>query len=561
MKKIRKLLTIIPLLLFFFAVIPCQAKEEETTEVKLIDVGHGIKIPESFDVKDENGNFVTITGVRPEDWAIKEVDEPFYTMTLDNGYRVEKAWDYIEDTDNKLGIMEITVYDTEGEMIFFMGKTADTFARTIELTCMMNDGEGNGIRNEYEQQGYGKGHVPEIRTKSFDGETLAVMNRYTYDAELDIMKEYVLSGDILNLYTKYEYGAEGGGVCTEYRVAMMDEEYDQDDEYYEVCSYKKDDIVEENFLGPYYDGSVLTYGITYTQHPSVITKEGVDYHLYKVASINDNWSTEEERELLEGKVVESVYYFTKEQIEVLEAENIIYYHEIMERHPDFIFPDWDSELMDPVNGKVVEAPVETPESTPQAVEAMPEASPQAVEATPGVEELTPEPATEVVEPTPEPTPEVMQEPTSKGAKVSKRSDGTIIYRQPITGATMPINGQIPAELETQEWYYEGYLQVNMFLNDANGKHIDACGMGYDLEHIKYDYVHFTTITLYPDYPSKDADFSIMGTNTPFEGVVFNYEENPSGLAPMNSLAGPGRSELTYNGETIIGESYHFIGNW
>lgn len=551
MKRIRKLLTIIPLLLFFLLVIPCQAKEEETTEVKLIDVGHGIKIPESFDVKDENGNFVTITGVRPEDWAIKEVDEPFYTMTLDNGYRVEKAWDYIEDTDNELGIMEITAYDTEGELIFFMGKTVDTITRKIELTCMMSDGEGNAIRNKYEQQGLGEGYAPEIRTQSFDGETLAVMHRCTYDAEVDTLKEYVRNGDILNLYTKYEYGAEGGGVCTEYRVAMMDEEYDQDDEYYEVCSYKKDDIVEENFLGPYLNGGVLTYGVTYTQHPSVITKEGVDYHLYKVASINDNWSTEEERELLEGKVVESAYYFTKEQIEVLEAENIIYYHEIMERHPDFIFPDWDSELMDPVNGKVVEAPVETPEPTPET-EASSEPTPET--------EPTPEPTPEAVEPTPEATPEASPEPTAKSAKVSKRSDGRTIYRQPLTGAAIPINGQIPVEVETQEWYYDGYLQISVFLYDANGKHIDGWGRVTDLEHTNYEYVYFTNVSLCPDNPSETS-FSIMGSNTPFEGVVFNYEENPSQMPPVNSLSGPAYGQVNTPDGVITTEEYYFVGNW
>ena len=176
MKKIRKLLTIIPLLLFFFAVIPCQAKEEETTEVKLIDIGHGIKIPESFDVKDENGNFVTITGVRPEDWEKKEVDEPYYSITLDNGYRVEKAWDYIEDTDNKLGIMEITVFDTEGEMIFFMGKAVDTITRTIELTCIMSDGEGNSIRNKYEQQGTDHGFRGSLRSRAFRRSAFAFSN-------------------------------------------------------------------------------------------------------------------------------------------------------------------------------------------------------------------------------------------------------------------------------------------------------------------------------------------------------------------------------------------------
>ena len=528
MKKIRKIMTLIPLLLFLLYVIPCQAKEEEITEVKLIDVGHGIKIPENFDVKDENGNFVTITGVVAEDWERKEVDEPYYSMTLDNGYRVEKSWYFVEGTDDKQGTMKVTVYNTEGEMVFFMGKAADTTTRTMELTCVMSDGEGNTIKNEYEQQGYGKDFAPEYRTESFDGETLAVMNRSTYDAESDTMKEYVLNGDILNLYTKYEYSAEGGGVCTEYRVAMMDEEYNQDDEYYEVCSYKKDDIVAETFIGPYLKAGAPTYGVTFTQHPSVITKKGVEYHLYKVASINDNWSTEAERKLMEGKVIESAYYFTKEQIEVLEAENIIYYHEIMERHPDFIFPGWDSELMDPVNGKVVEAPVETPESTPEVVSETAEASP---------------------------------EPVSGGARVSQGSDGMTVYRQPLTGAKIPINGKIPVEVETQTCYYDGYLQVTIFLYDANNNRIEAVGLDYDLEHTNYEYVYFTDITLYPDYPSIEADFFIRGTNTPFEGVVFNFDENPNDVPPMNSLAGPGYSEIEYNGVPVVGQSYNFIGSW
>lgn len=538
MKNFRKLLTLIPLLLFFVTVLPCQAKEEETTEVKLIDVGHGIKIPENFDVKDENGNFVTITGVVAEDWERKEVDEPYYSMTLDNGYRVEKSWYFVEGTDDKQGTMKITVYDTAGEMVFFMGKAADTTTRTMELTCVMSDGEGNTIKNEYEQQGYGKDFEPEYRTESFDGETLAVMNRSTYDAESDTMKEYVRSGDILNLYTKYEYSAEGGGVCTEYRVAMMDEEYNQDDEYYEICSYKKDDIIVESFIGPYLKAGAQTYGVTHTQHPSVITKKGVEYHLYKVASINDNWSTEAERKLMEGKVIESAYYFTKEQIEILEAENIIYYHEIMERHPDFIFPDWDSELMDPVNGKVVEVPVETPEAVSETVEATPEASPEEAE----------------------PTPEATPEPTANSKSVSTGYDGRTIYRQPLTGAKIPINGQIPVEVETQTWDYEGYLQITVFLYDANGNYIDAWGRVSDLEHTNYEYVYFTSVSLCPDNPSETS-FSIMGSNTPFEGVVFNHEENPGQMPPANSLSGPAYGQVDTPDGVITTEEYYFVGNW
>lgn len=119
MSKIRKFLTLIPLLAFFLSVIPCQAKEEETTEVKLIDVGHGILVPESFDVKNEDGTFVTITGVKLEDWDYKEVDERYYSMTLDNGYRVEKDWTFLEGTDDKEGTMEITVYNEQGEAVCF----------------------------------------------------------------------------------------------------------------------------------------------------------------------------------------------------------------------------------------------------------------------------------------------------------------------------------------------------------------------------------------------------------------------------------------------------------
>lgn len=342
-------------------------------------------------------------------------------------------------------------------------------------------------------------------------------------------KQYVLNGDIMNLYSKYEYSAEGGGVCTEYRVAMMDEEYDQEDEYYEVCSYKKDDIVEESFFGPYYRPDTgMTYGITYSEHPSVITKKGEEYYLYKVASINDNWSTEKERELLEGKVVESAYYFTKEQIEILAAENIIYYHEIMERHPDFIFPNWDNELFDPVNGKVVEAPVETAEATP-------EPTAEAEEATPEVAEVTPE-------------------STSEGAWVSQGSDGRTIYRQLLTGAKMPINGQIPVEVETQTWNYDGYLQITVLLYDANGNSIEAWGMINDLEHTNYEYVYFTTVSLCPDKPSESS-FVVKGTDTPFEGVVFTDNE---GMPPTNSLSGPAYGEVQTPDGVITTESYYFI---
>ena len=101
MKKYKRLLFLLSILGMLIPAFPSEAKIETTNEIQLIDMGHGIFVPSNFDVVDENGNFVTLSGIDPSYMEPQTVDEESYSIVLENGYRAEKEWFYDAGSKDK----------------------------------------------------------------------------------------------------------------------------------------------------------------------------------------------------------------------------------------------------------------------------------------------------------------------------------------------------------------------------------------------------------------------------------------------------------------------------
>ena len=137
MRRYKRYLVLMVALAILVMPITAQAKVEDTHEVELIDMGNGIWVPSSFDVFDENGNYVTLSSVDPSYLELQEIEDEPYSVTLDNGYRAVKEW-LPYSTNSKMGYVRTAIYDEEGEMVFILG--TDNMG---DLLFGMVDEEGN----------------------------------------------------------------------------------------------------------------------------------------------------------------------------------------------------------------------------------------------------------------------------------------------------------------------------------------------------------------------------------------------------------------------------------
>lgn len=497
MKNWKKILLLVPLCGFLFPSMTCQAKVEQTTEIELVDMGNGIIVPSSFEVKNADGSFATLSGIDPAQWQEQAVDEQGYSVILDNGYRAEKNWLYTDKT-LKNGYKYITVYNENNEAVCYFGQSP-----AKGLVFSMKDEEGNMITNLYSRSVlYEDGYS--IHTKSFDdGKTISPMERITYDADEDASRDYILYGDMLKLSSKFEYGREGGGVCTTYSLCKGDSDYSQEEDYYEVCSYKKDDLQEYTFVGPIYDPeeNKVVYGPNKNKLPSRITQNGQELYFYKVTSRNDNWSTPEEKKLMEGKEIEYAWYFTEEQVEVLKKENLIYYDEIMEKYPDFFDSYCSFGEPEIVMGE------EEDEEKPEDAIISPSSEPEKEENAAENSEISEEAKSEE-----ESGEEESGEEEVTYHRGNKSADGSTVYWQELTGDVVPINGAVPKMLMTQIQNTPAGEQIGLQLMDENYNML-ANNVGFSLEHTNYKYAYLTMI----DMTSSYVMFDVAGSDTPISG--------------------------------------------
>lgn len=436
----------------------------------------------------------TISNFDLTPWLEAEIDEWNYSIMLDNGYRAEKTWLPIEG--EKTGYMCTTVYNENNEMVFFVGNDLG------QIKLVMADEAGNHLINTYSRPVRNENNEYDYNSKkSSGGETVVPLTRTTYSASEDIRKVYTDWGGSLKLSTKYEYNTADGDICHLYNLTSI--AYDLDDEYYEACSYRKEDIQEYWLRGPVYDP--LIGKPVYQEYPyqltSVQTINGVEFYLYVLEQWEFDWALEEEREVMEGKPLDITHYFTKEQIEILEAEHITTYEELMERYPVF----WDTSFYIPPG---VERSVGTPSD---GVSEIDRAAQNAI-ISPNTE--TPEEIEEVPE-------EIEETPENEESKESEKTESASNWHtseygksltQPLTGDVLAINGSVPTMLITNVLNTPTGEQFTMTLIDDNYNNL-ATMTAFDIEHTNYKYAYLTEI-------NADASFTyfaVAGSNTPISG--------------------------------------------
>lgn len=507
MKKYKRLLFLLSILGMLIPAFPSEAKIETTHEIQLIDMGHGIFVPSNFDVVDENGNFVTLSGIDPSYMEPQTVDEESYSIVLENGYRAEKEWFYDAGSKDKTkAYLRTTVYDTKGNPVFVLG--CDIMGN---VHFGMQDEQGNYVKNTYTNSVINKiveGETVTFEssgTKNEDGTALLPLKRVTYDAQEHISKTYKKWGDTMQLHEKYDYSAQGGGTCTVYgKINTMYNSYDQEDEYYESYSYKKEDLQEYSArtLVLMLENGTVVYSPYTTTLPSKITQKGVELEIYWLENYfeNANWdeSSKNTPEILAGRPCDEFYYFTKEQIEIIEKEGITTVSQLQDKYPEFF--ETFGGFTDTYYGNHAE--VQAQEQQQQIDKAN--------EAIISEDEKT-------------------ESKYDFNGEWYTLQDGTRECFQNIVGDVMEIDGKIPTWVVTQDRGSNGQIVT---LYDDNGSIVKNFYV-FDISHTDYKYVYISEINM--NYDSIE----IAGTNEPIGGNL-NYQ---------------GEVTTTYNDEEVTGSLY------
>lgn len=481
MSKMKKLIFSILFFLFLVPSLPVRAEIESTHEIELKSLGHGIVIPTSFEVKSADGTFATLSGINPKDWQLEEIGEEHnYSIDLGNGYVAKKWWLYSMDSWGK-GYMQTSVYNENDELVFHLGRNEQG-----EISCIMKDEEGNLVQdifpqNDYEPIDYGDEWINQDLNYDY-GDSIPPCKRNVYDAESDTMRVYHKSGNgddmVMNLREKYEYNHGGDPVCTVYHLRATGDDYTKDEECYEAYSFKKSDMAYVGFWGPILTPYGEEYSYNFSEIPLVVSVEGEEYYFYKVASRNIEWSTQQERDLCDGKIVESVAYFTKEQIEILERENLRFYDEIEEKYPEFLLPRGEPEIVGSPDEK-------------------------------GEGQIEEEKAIDAIKQTNN------DEKTDTDGYITgavEDGNGNKSYIQELTGDVVDINGAYPTKLMTQVDNTPVGIQYKLILMDDSGATLATFGC-FDIEHTNYKYAYLTMIDVSTDYPT----FMVAGSDAPVSG--------------------------------------------
>lgn len=483
MRKLRKIMLLIPMLVFMTLVLPCEAKTEgETFEIELIDLGNGFQIPKNFDVMDENGNFGTLN-MNLSNYDMEPMGE-WHEIKLDNGYTARLEWtlewyssavsmDDHEIDLNGNGFKYITVKDENDELVYSAG--LNPFTGDYEL--YMKDEEGNSIYNAYTLSQRDEDRYRNVIYKVEEGEInqedpgyVKPLERVTYCEETKKTSSYALKErgtGTLGLARTIEVDENGEKICKEYSLVYPD---DENGEPHLVLSYKEKDVEAYSFTE--------LRGFYNVHLPKVITRyyqgEGTEYYLYRLTNNYEAGYSPEDWEYAKetGKREERYAYFSQEQIEILERENIKDISEIMEKYPDFFFPPMEI---------LYEGDFETPVDEAE----------EAIVSTPVIEE-----------------PEV-----EEGAVIGTQSNN--VFNQPLTGDVVAINGMTPAAVLTFIENTPAGDQIKIQLVDANYNTI-LTGMAFDTEHTKYKYAYLTVLDMSGEMMGSPF-FQVAGTDSQMSG--------------------------------------------
>ena len=503
MGKLRKIMLLIPMLVFMAFVLPCEAKTEgETFEIELIDLGNGFEIPKDFKVMDENGNFGTLN-MNLSNYD-KEIIGEWKEVKLDNGYTARLGYteEYRERKPDKeyrpvLGVSagtgltgygwkEIIVKDENDELIYYAGLDPAEQKWVIKI----KDKDGNMIENAYGRavlmDGYWAYQIHGVddseEINQADPGYVQPIERSTYCEESKTTNSYIQydrKEDDLRLYNSYEIDENGDKICKQYSLVYPDNENGEPKIEY---SYKEKDtktfaLLQLTLANPLVHDSYV-YDLQSFTLPTVITHyyngEAIEYYIYMLTNYKEEGYSPEALEFVRanGMKEETWNYFTKEQIEILERENITDISDLREKYPEFLFPPMDI---------IYEGDFETPVDEAE----------EAIVSTPVIEE----------------------EEVEEGVVIGTQSNN--VFNQPLTGDVVAINGMTPVAVLTFIENTPAGEQIKVQLVDDNYNTI-LTGMAFDTEHTKYKYAYLTVLDMSGEMMGSPF-FQVAGTDSQVSG--------------------------------------------
>ena len=495
MCKIKKIILLIPVLIFFVLTIPCEAKSKnDGFELEWVDVGDGIRIPKNFDVVDENGNYVKYL-MNLSDFDVEPAGDRI-EKKLPNGYTVIQDWILYVDEYGRwydYGWKQIIVKNEKDETICVMG--LDQVEGGMKFRFGLQDEKGNRVEYLYSQtvqtpDGF-KQHIDPVEEGPINQQDPGYcypLKQYVWSAENDTCKQYIAYGDEMKLNKISGIDEDGDYYYAQYSLVYKDEA--QVDGAKLLYSYK-DKHMQHYFLSQLhetFDGKFI-YKTSAVYLPAVITKyhDGVpvDYYYYEMAYKNKDRFSEEELKVLGEKGDETYGYFTKEQIEILKRENLTDPDDIEAKYPEFFESPEDEIIYEDLE----DAEYVSPDK--EALEAI---------VTKPVEEET----------------EEQSENTSEVQEGAQTTASNNVFNQELTGDVVEINGRVPYALLTFIENTPAGEQIKLQLVDENYSTI-ATGSAFDTNHTGYKYAYLT----YVDIQGSNVFFMVAGSDTAISGNL-NY---------------------------------------
>ncbi len=494
----------------FFCRLDVNAKALSSFEIGIKDTGEGFYEPESYDIKDSNGNYVLIT-IDSAFWGEKEITfgefREVKEKELPNGGTISQKFMssddsvgeyYLEyagaDDEEKKNIDKKTVKaylietitNSDGDVVFRIGKQNGG-----DVEIFIDGGDGNFAQYVYSYD------LCEVKSKDSTTITAAYTtvisdkprNICIFDADTNELRTYVsgenfgLTGYRLSKKNEYD---ESGSLLKQSRYDFFsEEEGDLDEEEYLLFSAETESLEDteiscfvNKFTGFDETTGDAVYEKTLTTKilklPFVIVGKDTELFLHVLSDRLDPDLSENERE-------DNPFYFVSDHYEALIQGELYKYEEVKDKYPEFLKDS--SFCINPSSNGADETANQNEGSYPPTEEAGNEPVP------------TSEPARQ------------------KSGVENKRyyytvDNGDEIWMQPITGDVSEINGVMPWALCTYK-SADG-KQIILQIYDDTGAIITALA-GEDLRHTDYEYVYFTELNA---FDGGAVTFKVAGTNEP-----------------------------------------------
>ena len=492
----------------FFSKLDANATALKSFEIGIKDTGDGYYEPESYEIKDDGGNYALIT-IDSAFWGEKEVtfgefkevkeknlpgggtlsqkylscDDSVGEYYLEYAGGSDKEKKDIDKKTVKAFLIE-TITNSDGDVIFRIGKQN---GGGVEI--FIDAGDGNFAQYVYSYD------LCEVKSK----DSTTITAGYTtiindnprsisiFDSDTNELRTYVLVENFgltgYRLSKKNEYD-ENGNLLKQSRYNFFsDTEGDLPEEEYLLYSAETESLEDteiscfvNKFTGFDEATGDAVYKKTLTTRtlklPFVIVGKNTELFMHVLSDRLDSDLAEDERE-------DNPFYFGGDHFETLSQGELYKYEEVKEKYPEFLKDG--SFAVDLSSDGATEV------------------------AGPNEDSHRPEEG-EFIDPV------LNSEPVERKTQVENKKyyysidNGDEIWMQPITGDTPSINGRTPWALCTYK-SADGKQILLQIYDDAGG--IITALEGSDLKHTDYEYVYFTELNT-PD--SGTVTFKVAGTN-------------------------------------------------